>query len=54
MQTYIEYKKIGKADEDTYIVLFNGREVGQPCTKAVAGTVTDWLLHAISDLENIL
>lgn len=54
MPKYIEYKKIGKADEDTYIVLFNGREVGQPCTKKDADTVVGWLLHAISDLENIL
>jgi len=54
MQTIIEYKKIGKYDDDTYIVLINGREAGQWCCEDTAKKVTMWLRTAIGDLKNIL
>lgn len=49
--TLIEYKKIGRPDQDMYIVLIDGSEIGQPCTKMVAEAVVAWMMSAIGDLR---
>ena len=53
MHTTIEYKKIGNPENDTYVVLIDGREVGHWCTEDTAKRVTVWIDSAVQELKEI-
>lgn len=53
-QTIIEYKKIGRPEQDLYIVLLNGSEIGTPVTKADAEAIVLWFPTAEPDLRKRL
>ena len=49
-----EIKRIGKKEEDQYIILIDGREVGISTSYDNAMAIMEWLATAMPDLEKIL
>ena len=50
----IKVAKIGKEDDAMYIIVIDGREIGQPIEKDKALVVVQWLDQSIHDLEKLL
>jgi hypothetical protein len=50
----IEYKQIGKKSDNLFIIVIDGREIGEKMYMQVAVVVADWLMKSINDLEKLL
>jgi hypothetical protein len=50
----IEVLRTGKYEDETFVVLIDGVEIGNPIPKAAAHIVAQWLRDNITKLEGVL